>query len=104
MEISDDFKNELETIMEKWIKLLHDLDPKFMEMLKLQLDYENRLENLQTFLRMEVGKEIEKAFHSEFPNDEYTPNVKKELAKITSNYHDPLLETIKKLEYISRKA
>ena len=98
MEISDDFKNELETILEKWIKLLHDLDPKFMEMLKLQLDYENRLENLQTFLRQEVDKEIEKAFHSEFPNDEYTPNVKKELAKITSNYHEPLLETITKLE------
>lgn len=98
MEISDDFKNELETILEKWIKLLHDIDPKFMEMLKLQLDYENRLENLQTFLRQEVDKEIEKAFHSEFPNDEYTPNVKKELAKITSNYHEPLLETITKLE------
>lgn len=98
MEISDDFKNELESILEKWIKLLHNLDPKFMEMLKLQLDYENRLENLQTFLRQEVDKEIEKAFHSEFPNEEYTPNVKKELAKITSNYHDQLLETIKKLE------
>jgi len=98
MEIPDDFKNELETIMKKWIKLLHDLDPKFMEMLKLQLDYENRLENLQIFLRKEVDKEIEKAFHSEFPNDEYTPNVKKELAKITSKYHDQLLETIKKLE------
>jgi hypothetical protein len=97
MEISDDFKNELETIMEKWIKLLHDLDPKFMEMLKLQLDYENRLENLQTFLRQEVDKEIEKAFHSEFPIDEYTPSVKKELTKITSNYHDQLLETITKL-------
>ncbi len=67
-------------------------------MLKLQLDYENRLENLQTFLRNEVDKEIEKAFHSEFPNDEYTPNVKKELSKITSNYHDQLLETIKKLK------
>ncbi len=98
MEISDDFKNELESILEKWIKLLHDLDPKFMEMLTLQLDYENRLENLQIFLRQEVDKEIEKAFHSEFPNDEYTPNVKKELAKITSNYHGQLLETIKKLE------
>jgi len=98
MEISDDFKNELETIMKKWIKLLHDLDPQFMEMMKLQLDYENRLENLQTFLGKEVDTEIEKAFHSEFPNDEYTPNVKKELAKITSNYHDQLLETIKKLE------
>ncbi len=98
METSDDFKKELENILEKWIKLLHNLDPKFMEMLKLQLDYENRLENLQTFLRQEVDTEIEKAFHSEFPNDEYTPNVKKELAKITSNYHDKLLETIKKLE------
>ena len=98
METSDDFKKELETIMEKWIKLLHNLDPKFMEMLKLQLDYENRLENLQAFLRKEVDTEIEKAFHSEFPNDEYTPIVKKELVKITSNYHDQLLETIKKLE------
>ena len=98
MKISDDFKKELETIMEKWIKLLHDLDPNFMETLKLQLDYENRLENLQTFLRKEVDKEVEKAFHSEFPNEEYTPNVKMELAKITSNYHDQLLETIKKLE------
>jgi len=98
MEISDDFKKELETILQKWIKLLHDLDPKFMEMLKLQLDYENRLENLQIFLRKEVDTEIEKAFHSEFPNDEYTPDVQKELAKITSNYHDQLLETIKKLE------
>ena len=98
MEISDDFKNELETIMKKWIELLHDLDPKFMEMLKLQLDYENRLKNLQAFLRKEVDIEIEKAFHSEFPNDEYTPSVKKELAKITSTYHDQLLETIKKLE------
>jgi len=46
----------------------------------------------------QVDTEIEKAFHSEFPNDEYTPNVKKELAKITSNYHDQLLETINKLE------
>jgi len=98
MEISDDFKKELETIMKKWIKLLHDLDPQFMEMMKLQLDYENRLENLQTFLRKEVDQEIEKAFHSEFPNDEYTPDEQKELAKITSNYHDPLLETIKKLK------
>jgi len=98
MEFPDDFKNELETIMKKWIKLLHDLDPQFMEMMKLQLDYENRLENLQTFLGKEVDQEIEKAFHSEFPNDEYTPNVKKELTKITSNYHDQLLETIKKLE------
>jgi len=98
MEISDDFKNELETIMKKWIKLLHDLDPQFMEMMKLQIDYENRLENLQTFLGKEVDQEIEKAFHSEFPNDEYTPNVKKELTKLTSNYHDQLLETIKKLE------
>jgi len=98
LEISEDFKKELETIMEKWIKLLHDLDPEFMEMLKLQLDYENRLENLQTFLRKEVDTEIEKAFHSEFPNDKYTPSVKKELTKITSNYHDQLLETITKLQ------
>ncbi len=98
METSDDFKKELETIMEKWIKLLHNLDPKFMEMLKLQLDYENRLENLQTFLRKEVEKEIEKAFHSEFPNEEYTHNVKKEIDKLTSNYHGQLLKTIEKLE------
>ncbi len=84
--------------MKKWIKLLHDIDPKFMEMLKLQLDYENRLENLRTFLRKEVDKEIEKAFHSEFSNEKYTPNVKKQIDKITSNYHDQLLETIKKLE------
>ena len=98
MEISDDFRKEVETIMKKWIKLLHDLDPKYMEMLKLQLDYENRLENLRTFLRKEVDKEIEKAFHSEFSNEEYTSNVKKKIDKITSNYHDQLLETIEKLE------
>ncbi len=98
MEISDDFRKEVESIMKKWINLLHDLDPKFMEMLTMQLDYENRLKDLRTFLREEVDLEIEKAFHSEFPNDEYTPSVKKELAKITSTYHDQLLETIKKLE------
>ncbi len=98
MEISDDFCKEVESIMKKWIKLLHDIDPKFMEMLKLQLDYENRLESLRTFLRKEVDKEIEKAFHSEFSDEEYTPNVKKKIDKITSNYHDQLLETIKKLE------
>ena len=98
MEISDDFKNELETIMKKWIKLLHDLDPKFMEMLKLQLDYENRLENLQAFLRKEVDTEIEKAFHSEFPNEDYTPNVKMKIDEITSNYHEQILKTIEKLE------
>ena len=98
MEISDDLKNELETIMQKWIKLLHDLDPKFMEMLKLQLDYENRLENLQAFLRKEVDTEIEKAFHSEFPKEQYTSNVKEKIDKITSNYHEQLLKTIEKLE------
>ncbi len=98
MEISDDFRNEIEIILKKWIKLLHNLDPKFLEMLKLQLDYENRLENLQTFLRKEVDKEIEKVFHSEFPNEEYTSNVKKEIDKITSNYHEQLLKTIEKLE------
>ena len=98
MEISDDFHKEIEIILKKWIKLLHDLDPKFLEMVKLQLDYEKRIEDLRTFLKKEVDKDIEKAFHSEFPNDEYTPNVKKELAKITSNFHDQLLETIKKLE------
>ncbi len=98
MEISDDFHKEIEVILKKWIELLHDLDPKFLEMVKLQLDYEKRIEDLRTFLKKEVDKDIEKAFHSEFPNDEYTPNVKKELAKITSNFHDQLLETIKKLE------
>ncbi len=98
MEISDDFRNEIEIILKKWIELLHDLDPKFLEMVKLQLDYEKRIEDLRTFLKKEVDKDIEKVFHSEFPNDEYTPNVKKELAKITSNFHDQLLETIKKLE------
>ncbi len=98
MEISDGFRKEIETIMKKWIKLLHNLDPKFLEMLQMQLDYENRLEKLRTFLRKEVDKEIEKAFHSEFPNEEYTPNVKKKRDKITSNYHSQLLETIEKLE------
>lgn len=98
MEISDDFRKEVETIMKKWIKLLHDLDPKFMEMLKLQLDYENRLENLRAFLREEVDREIEKAFHSEFPNEECSPNVKKKIDEITSNYHEQLLETIEQLE------
>lgn len=98
MEIPDDFKKELENIMKKWINLLHDLDPEFMEMLKLQLDYKNRLENLRTFLRNEVDREIEKAFHAEFPNDDYTKNVKKKMGEIISNYHEQLLETIEKLE------
>ncbi len=98
MEISDDFRKEIETIMKKWIKLLHDLDPKFMEMLKMQLDYENRIKDLRIFLREEVDKEIEKAFNSEFSKEEYTPNVKKKIDKITSNYHDQLLEIIEKLE------
>ncbi len=98
MEISDDFRKEVESIMKKWIKLLHDLDPKFLEILKFQLDYEQRIEDLRTFLRKEVDKDIEKAFHSEFPKEQYTSNVKKKIDKITSNYYDQLLETIKKLE------
>lgn len=98
MEISDDFCKEVEIILKKWTKLLHDLDPKFMEMLKLQLDYENRLENLRTFLRKEVDKDIEKAFRSEFPNKQYTSNLKKKIDKKTSNYHDHLIEAIEKLE------
>ena len=98
MEISDDFRKEVESIMKKWIKLLHDLDPKFMEMLTMQLDYENRLKDLRTFLREEVDHEIEKAFRSEFPNDDYTSNVKKKIDEITSNYHEQLLEIIEKLE------
>lgn len=98
MEISDDFRKEVESIMKKWIKLLRDLNPKFMEMLKMQFDYENRLKNLRTFLREEVDGEIEKAFHSEFPNEDYTPNVKKKIDEITSNYHEKLLEIIEKLE------
>ena len=98
MEISDDFRQEVETIMKKWIKLLHDLDPEFMEMLKMQLDYEDRLVNLRTFLRKEVDKDIEKAFHSEFSNEQYTSNVKKKIDEITSNSHNELLEAIEKLE------
>ena len=98
LEFSAAFRKEIETIMQKWIKLLHTLDPKFMEMLKMQLDYENRLKNLRTFLRAEVDKEIEKAFHSEFPNEEYTPNIKKKIDKLTSSTHEQLLETIEKLE------
>jgi len=98
LEFSDAFRKEIETIMQKWIKLLHNLDPKFMEMLKMQLDYENRLENLRIFLREEVDKEIEKAFHSEFPNEEFTPNIKKKIDKLTSSHHEQLLETIEKLE------
>lgn len=98
MEISDDFRKELETIMKKWINLLHNFDPKFMEMLKMQLDYEIHLKNLRTFLRKEVDGEIEKAFHSEFPNEEYTPIVKKKIDKITSKYHEQLLKIIEKLE------
>ncbi len=98
MKISDDFRKEVESIMKKWIKLLHDIDPKFMEMLTMQLDYENRLKDLRTFLREEVDHEIEKAFHSEFPKEDYSPNVKKKIDEITSNYHDQLLEIIEKLE------
>ena len=66
MEISDDFRKEIETIMKKWIKLLHDLDPKFMEMLKMQLDYENRIKDLRTFLRKEVDKELKRLFIQSF--------------------------------------
>jgi len=98
LEISDDFRQEIETIIKKWIKLLDDLDPEFMEMLKMQLDYDDRLVNLRTFLRKEVDKDIEKAFHSEFSNEQYTSNVKKKIDEITSRYHDPLLEAIEKLE------
>ena len=98
MEISDDFRKEIEIIQKNWIKLLNDLDPKFLEMLRFQLDYEKRLEDLRTFLGKEVDKDIEKAFHSEFPNEQYTSNVKEKIDKITSNYHDNLLEAIEKLE------
>ena len=84
--------------MKKWIELLHDLDPKFLEMLKFQLDYEKRLEDLRTFLGKEVDNDIEKAFRSEFPNEQYTSNVKEKIDKITSNYHEQLIETIEKLE------
>ncbi len=98
MEISDDFRNEIEIILKKWIKLLDDLDPKFLEMLKFQLDSEKRIEDLRTFLKKEVDKDIEKAFHSEFPNEEYTSNVKEKIDKITPNYHEQLLKTIEKLE------
>jgi len=98
LEISDDFRNEIEIILKKWIKLLHNLDPKFLEMLRFQLDYEKRLEDLRTFLRKEVDKDIEKAFHSEFPKEQYTSNVKEKIDKITSNYHEQLVKTIEKLE------
>ncbi len=98
MEISDDFRKEIEIIQKNWIKLLDDLDPKFLEMLKFQLDYEKRIEDLRTFLRNEVDNDIEKAFHSEFPKEQYTSNVKEKIDKITSNYHEQLLKTIEKLE------
>jgi len=98
LEISDDFRKEIEIILKNWIKLLQDLDPKFLEMLRFQLDYEKRLKDLQTFLRKEVDEDIEKAFHSEFPNEQYTSNIKEKIDKITSNYHDNLLEAIEKLE------
>ncbi len=98
MEISDDFRKEIEIILKKWIKLLHNLDPKFLEMIKFQLDYEKRIEDLRTFLRKEVDNAIEKAFHSEFPNEQYTSNIKKKIDKITSNYHVHLMEAIEKLE------
>ena len=98
MEISDDFRKEIEIILKNWIKLLQGLDPKYLEMLKFQLDYEKRIEDLRTFLRKEVDKDIEKAFHSEFPNEQYTSNVKEKIDKITPNYHEQLLKTIEKLE------
>ena len=98
MEISDDFRKEIEIILKNWIKLLQDLDPKFLEMLRFQLDYEKRIQDLRTFLRKEVDKDIEKAFHSEFQNEQYTSNVKEKIDEITSNYHDNLLEAIEKLE------
>jgi len=98
LEISDDFRKEMEIILKNWIKLLQGLDPKFLEMLKFQLDYDQRIEDLRTFLRKEVDKDIEKAFHSEFPHEQYTSNVKEKIDKITSNYHDNLLEAIEKLE------
>jgi len=98
LEISDDFRKEIEIILKKWIKLLHDLDPKYLEMLRFQLDYEKRLVDLRTFLRKEVDKDIEKAFYSEFPNEQYTSNVKEKIDKITLNYHEQLLKTIEKLE------
>jgi len=98
LEISDDFRKEIEIILKKWIKLLHDLDPKYLEMLRFQLDYEKRLVDLRTFLRKEVDNDIEKAFHSEFPNEQYTSNVKEKIDKITLNYHEQLLKTIEKLE------
>ena len=98
MEISDDFRKEIEIILKNWIKLLQGLDPKFLEMLKFQLDYEKRIKDLRTFLRKELDKDIEKAFHSEFPNEQYTSNVKEKIDKITSNYHDNIIETIEKLE------
>ena len=67
-------------------------------MLKLQIDYENRLESLRTFLRKEVDRDIEKAFHSEFPNKQYTASLKMQIDKKTSNYHNHLIEVIEKLE------
>jgi len=57
-----------------------------------------RLVDLRTFLRKEVDNDIEKAFHSEFPNEQYTSNVKEEIDKITPNHYDNLIETIEKLE------
>ena len=58
MEISDDFRKEIEIILKNWIKLLQGLDPKFLEMLKFQLDYEKRIKDLRAFLRKEVDKYI----------------------------------------------
>lgn len=98
MEINDDLKNELEIIIKKWINLLQNLDPQFMEMLKLQLNYENRIENLREFLKKEVDNEIKKAFQTEFPEIEYTAIIKQRLNKITSNNYNHLLEIIKKLK------
>jgi len=58
-------------------------------------DYKEKIGEL---VGIEVDKDIEKAFHSEFSNEQYTSNVKKKIDKITSSYHDQLLEAIKKLE------
>lgn len=101
MELTDDFRKEVETIMKKWIKLLHELDPKYIETLRMQINYESRLKDLRVFLREEVDREIEKAFRAEFPNEDYTQNIKNKIYKTTSNYHEQLLETIKKIAHIS---
>ena len=50
LEFSDAFRKEIETIMKKWIKLLHHLDPKFMEMLKMQPRHTKPGVQIPTFL------------------------------------------------------